>query len=57
MEENNKLINVEINEKKYEDFSLNNISFGADYGEVIALLGPNGNGKSTIIKCGKEQIK
>ena len=51
MEENNKLINVSINEKKYEDFSLNNISFGADYGEVIALLGPNGNGKSTIIKC------
>ena len=51
MEENNILINVRINEKKYEDFSLNNISFSADYGEVIALLGPNGNGKSTIIKC------
>ena len=30
---------------------LQNVSFSARGGEVIALLGPNGVGKSTLFRC------
>ena len=30
---------------------LNNISFSANDGELLAVLGPNGVGKSTLFKC------
>ena len=30
---------------------LNNISFSAEYGEFISVLGPNGVGKSTLFRC------
>lgn len=37
--------------KKYGDFvALNGISFKAQRGEVFVLLGPNGSGKTTILK-------
>ena len=32
-------------------FSLRNISFSVDSGQLCALLGPNGCGKTTLIKC------
>ena len=36
----------------YDDKSvLSNVSFSAQDGEMIALLGPNGVGKSTLFKC------
>lgn len=36
----------------YEDKTvLENVSFSASGGEIIALLGPNGVGKSTLFKC------
>ena len=30
---------------------LNGISFSADKGEVIAIIGPSGMGKSTLLRC------
>ncbi len=41
-----KNLSVDINEKHV----LKDISFNLDKGEVIAILGPNGHGKSTIFK-------
>ncbi len=45
------IIDVKIAEKKYDDFLLNGISFNTSCGDILAILGPNGNGKTTIIKC------
>lgn len=45
------VLNVDIIEKKYLDFSLKNVEFSILEGEKVALLGRNGNGKSTILKC------
>lgn len=36
--------------KKYDGFSLDNISFELDKGSIMGLIGPNGSGKTTIIK-------
>ncbi len=41
-----KNLSVEINEKKI----LKDISFEINKGDVVAVLGPNGHGKSTIFK-------
>lgn len=37
--------------KKYADFSLKNISFAVPSGAIVGMVGVNGSGKSTIIKC------
>lgn len=42
--------NVSFKYKGKEDFTLKNISFIINPGENIALLGPTGSGKSTMIK-------
>ncbi len=37
---------------KYEDFSaLKNVSFSVEKGDVVGIVGRNGSGKSTILKC------
>lgn len=37
---------------KYEDFwALKNVSFTVDRGDVVGIIGRNGSGKSTILKC------
>lgn len=46
-----KLVSVQNLSKSYKDFSVNNISFHIPEGKIIGLVGQNGNGKSTIIKC------
>lgn len=36
--------------KRYENFTLNNISFDLEYSQIVGLIGPNGAGKSTTLK-------
>ncbi len=36
--------------KKYEGFTLNDVSFNLPQGFIMGLIGPNGSGKTTIIK-------
>lgn len=37
--------------KKYQGFSLDNVSFNVPYGSVVGFIGENGAGKSTTIKA------
>lgn len=36
--------------KTYDDFTLNDVSFSLPEGFIMGLIGPNGSGKTTIIK-------
>lgn len=37
--------------KRYQDFTLNDISFKVPQGSIVGLIGENGAGKSTTINC------
>lgn len=45
------LLSVKNLNKKYEKFTLENISFNINKGDIIGLIGENGAGKSTTIKA------
>ena len=49
-------LKIENLQKKYLDFSLQNISFGVPNGSIVGLIGENGAGKSTTIKLILELI-
>lgn len=38
-------------EKKYDNFALKKINFKLPQGCIVGLIGPNGSGKTTTIKC------
>ena len=44
---------VEVNSlsKVYENFQLQDINFCIEAGKIVGLIGQNGNGKTTLIKC------
>ena len=44
------ILKVSQLEKKYRNFSMQNISFGLPKGSIMGLIGENGAGKTTIIK-------
>ena len=37
--------------KKFKEFSLNDVNFKVPAGKIVGLIGENGAGKTTIIKC------
>jgi len=37
--------------KKYNNFTLDNVSFSVPQGSIMGLIGENGAGKSTLIKA------
>ena len=36
---------------KHNSYIIENLSFRIDYGEVLAITGCNGTGKTTLIRC------
>ena len=49
-----KLLDVEDISFRYDDespFIFEDISFNIDKGDVLSILGPNGTGKTTLLKC------
>ena len=52
-------MNLEINNlnKKYKNFSLNNININVPKGKIVGFIGENGSGKTTTIKAILNLIK
>mgnify|MGYP000857931690 CR=1 FL=1 len=47
-----KLLEIENLKKSFEDLDvLHDISLGVEEGEVVAIIGPSGFGKSTLLRC------
>lgn len=52
-----KILEINNLHKKYDSFSLNNVSFSLERGFVMGFIGPNGSGKTTTIKLIMNLIK
>lgn len=46
-----KLLDIKNVTKKYPSFTLDNVSFSLKEGRIMGLIGKNGAGKSTTLKC------
>lgn len=44
------LLQLDQINKNFKDFSISDVSFGADENQILALLGESGSGKSTILR-------
>lgn len=51
------ILEVSSLSKRYDGFHLNDISFTIPKGYIMGLIGPNGSGKTTTIKCILNMIK
>lgn len=45
------MLSIRDLKKHYENFDIENVSFDIPKGAVVGLIGENGAGKSTVIKC------
>jgi len=45
-----KALEIRSLRKEYQGFTLNDVSFNLPQGFIMGLIGPNGSGKTTIIK-------
>ncbi|MBQ2981084.1 MAG: ABC transporter ATP-binding protein [Lachnospiraceae bacterium] len=45
------IVEVHSLSKKYDNFQLSDINFHIKKGRIVGLIGQNGNGKTTLIKC------
>ncbi len=45
------MLSIRDLKKHYENFDIENVSFDISKGAVVGLIGENGAGKSTVIKC------
>lgn len=51
MSKMNNIIEVQSISKEYKGFSLKNVTFNVKQGKIVGLIGQNGNGKTTTMKC------
>ena len=45
------MLTVKNLEKDLKKFKISKISFFAEYGEITGIVGNNGAGKTTVLKC------
>ena len=47
-----KILEVQNLVKKFGDnYAIKNVSFSVNEGEVLAIIGSSGSGKSTVLRC------
>ena len=51
MGENIKILEVKNLTKRYPSFSVEDVSFSVPQGKIVGVIGRNGAGKSTVLKC------
>ena len=48
----NKILEIENLVKRFGDnYAVKNVSFSVNEGEVLAIIGSSGSGKSTVLRC------